>query len=1137
MAKKLWWVAILALCAGCASKTDEDSIRNVPCTSGTTTVYCTSSELCCSGTCVIESDANCGACGNDCTKTGNYCSNGVCTCRSTNAMCSGTCCSTGCSVLANDPNNCGACGIVVPKESDPGLHLLSSKCDNGTPKIICQEGWIDADQNIDNGCEKETTARCGNGIIEEGEVCDGNNLNGESCGSLVGEGSTGPAYCSNDCKEFETSLCTASLNCGNGKLDPGELCDGVLLSGVTCESLVPGSYGAVRCAANCMAYDLSLCSIEAPCGNGKIDAGELCDGSNFAGKTCASVVGPGSSGQLKCTSDCKLSTLYCSAPTTCGNGIINEGEVCDGANLRNETCESVVGKGSTGTLRCASNCSNFDISGCTAAAACGNGVIESGELCDSERLNDKTCATEVGQGSNGTLKCAANCMEYDKSGCSASTTCGNGVIDGSELCDGTNLKGETCESLVGKGSVGNVLCAEGCAAYNLSQCSAPSTCGNNKLDDGELCDGALLNNATCASIVGKGSTGTIACAASCYAFDTSKCSKPATCGNGVIDQDEVCDATAFAGRTCESEVGYKSTGTLKCATNCASIITTGCSPAQTCGNGKLDADEVCDGTLLNNATCASLVGNGSTGTPRCNPTCTGYEKGSCTEATKCGNGKLDDGEVCDGSALNNATCASIVGFGSVGSLLCNSTCSDYITTGCSPKNLCGNGKIDSSEECDTKTFNGATCASVVGKGSTGDLSCDNNCKIVSSACTAADGCGNNRLDSSEPCDGAHFADDVKTCAAYNPSLYSAGSLKCASNCSIDTSACTLRCGNGIIDSGEECDGTNLGSATCSSLLKKTAEGKLSCTSNCRLDASACQYCGDGVRNQSASNEEECDGSDSLYTGCEDVGAYSGGTLGCTASCEVDVSQCIKKPYCGDGSINAAGEVCDSSDFNGKTCSSVLGVKATGSLRCMKSCTKIDDAECVAVDGCTPGAERCEEVDSVLQYQLCGDHGIWAEDDAYEVCDAPKTACNPHLGCYDPSNYMPANPAWCVFQYLDPTTFQGYGRILMPDGYTAENDVFGVMACTQDLSVPVQDWPYQLDAEYNTKCDTCYDNSEFMTKSFTPSNTGTYYCTFVFDFVDHGMYACIPEESNGQAMPILLDATTTLSASQTRSFTK
>lgn len=51
-------------------------------------------------------------------------------------------------------------------------------------------------------------------------------------------------------------------------------------------------------------------------------------------------------------------------PPNCGNGSIEVGEVCDGSNLGGQTCVSQGFSG--GTLACASDCASFDTSGCNA---------------------------------------------------------------------------------------------------------------------------------------------------------------------------------------------------------------------------------------------------------------------------------------------------------------------------------------------------------------------------------------------------------------------------------------------------------------------------------------------------------------------------------------------------------------------------------------------------------------------------------------------------------------------------------------------------------------------------------------------------------------------------------------------------
>jgi hypothetical protein len=91
------------------------------------------------------------------------------------------------------------------------------------------------------------------------------------------------------------------------------------------------------------------------CGDGHIDAGEECDGSSLAGKTCASM--GFAKGTLACT-QCHFDTSGC---TGCGNGTINPGEQCDGTDFGGRSCAALGFTG--GTLRCTSRCT-LDTAGC-----------------------------------------------------------------------------------------------------------------------------------------------------------------------------------------------------------------------------------------------------------------------------------------------------------------------------------------------------------------------------------------------------------------------------------------------------------------------------------------------------------------------------------------------------------------------------------------------------------------------------------------------------------------------------------------------------------------------------------------------------------------------------------------------------
>ncbi len=94
-------------------------------------------------------------------------------------------------------------------------------------------------------------------------------------------------------------------------------------------------------------------------------------------------------------------------------------------------------------------------------------------------------------------------------------------------------------------------------------------------------------------------------------------------------------------------------------------------------------------------------------------------------------------------------------------------------------------------------------------------------------------CGNEMLDGREQCDGAELGG--ASCASLG--LVS-GDLACADDCTFDTAACES-CGNEAIDTGEECDGVNLADATCLSLGMGFTAGTLACDAACGFDTAGC----------------------------------------------------------------------------------------------------------------------------------------------------------------------------------------------------------------------------------------------------------------------------------------------------------
>ncbi len=803
------------------------------------------SETCCADGCMAtQTDPkNCGGCGIVCGET-ETCQYGICTSSCGNNL---TSCRTAdgerCKDLQNDPDNCGECGNQCAL-GNISLHFTGSQCSRGKCILHCETSYSDQNGNPADGCELKSVNTCGNGIVDANEVCDGIRLNDQTCATAVGVGSKGVLRCSPDCNSFITTGCSAPTLCGNHIVDEGEACDTMNLNGQSCDRIVgagstgtleclsncsgfkvtgcskpstcgngiidagevcdtdvkltcanvvgPGSTGKLRCAENCASYDVSGCTSPATCGNGILESGEECDSTSFGAATCASAIGAGSIGDLRCTSQCRIDSSHCSAPTSCGDNTINGNDVCDGTALNHKTCADIVGVGSTGTLKCASNCAKYDISGCSASSSCNNGLIENGEICDGLKLNDQTCETIVGKGSTGTLTCNATCTGYVTTGCSPISNCGNGVIDAGESCDTDSFNGKSCESIVGTGSKGSLSCSSNCQ-ISLANCSAPDLCGNGKLDKsaGEVCDGTDFNNQTCASIVGTGSTGQLACGAGCMHFDITGCSSQKKCGDGTISDGEKCDGTNLAGRTCADIVGTGSTGTLRCSRTCDTFDVSGCSPKVTCGNGSLDPGETCDSDKLNGWTCKEQVGPNSTGTPKCNSTCNGYEIGTCTTES-CGNGKRDTGEDCDKTDFgpDSNKCSEYNSIYASGNLKCSSKCA-IDTSSC--QKACGNDKIDKNEVCDGQNFGSKTCASEVGRGSQGNLKCTNECKSIdTSGCSDAERCGDNILNGAEEeCDGNDWI--VNSCTEYHAAIYTGGNLVCnQKTCKLDVSQCTVK---------------------------------------------------------------------------------------------------------------------------------------------------------------------------------------------------------------------------------------------------------------------------------------------------------------------------------------------------------
>lgn len=271
--------------------------------------------------------------------------------------------------------NCGVNGVCVVVGGAPRCECALTHVQVGS-QCVAADGGVDAQ------------TPCGNGVADEGEICDGQDLRGSTCASLGFTGG-GTLACRPSCDYFDTRSCATV--CGDGLAGGTEVCDGTDFGNQTCESL--GYHGGdLSCTAACE-YDVDSCS--GRCGDGIVQlTHEACDGTNLAGGRCNTL--GYHSGAVSCDADCDYDISGCQGH--CGDGVVQPAyESCEGSDLDGATCE-LLGYSEGGTLACEANC-DFDVSDCL--TVCGNGIVDVGEVCDDgNNQGGDGCAADcsVGQG-------------------------------------------------------------------------------------------------------------------------------------------------------------------------------------------------------------------------------------------------------------------------------------------------------------------------------------------------------------------------------------------------------------------------------------------------------------------------------------------------------------------------------------------------------------------------------------------------------------------------------------------------------------------------------------------------------------------------------------------------------------------
>ncbi len=543
---------------------------------------------------------------------------------------------------------------------------LAPRCGDGT----VDEGYEECDLGTNNRtsgygtCNSVTCTwnmRCGDGIVNGSEQCDDGLYKGKdpTTGATIYVGGTGEH---GGCNEN----CTLAPRCGDGKLDSRyEECDlgtNNGKSGYGCSSvctIVPGW----ECSG-------TTCSV-IPCGNGRLDSGELCDESiasqstyckgcyPIAGYVCKGGTPACPSGKCTSTKPCiPIASLY-------GDGVIApEFEDCDDGN-------KTSGDGcSNGSVEKGYICPIVN-ERCV-AAACGDGIRAYGEECDDGNVKDGDgCSSRCKRESGFACKTILN----EKSVCyttGGKGKCGDGYIQYGEQCDdGNTTSGDGCSStcqIENKYKCAYTNVSDGIRVKGGKCTSASSLCGNgtlNKKDNtyiyAEECD-LGSNNGT-----GKGcdSNRRLSTGYHCNAAGTS-CTK-GSCQNGILDVGEECDdgnhyPNDGCSPSCKKEYMFESythdDGKITYSAKCGDGITLWMLPARDssgkikCTNGKTlnagEKKEVCKSRYGSSVTYVPVEacddGNMVSG-DGCSSQCTIEDGWSCTDWSKAALDKYVDMDI------------------------------------------------------------------------------------------------------------------------------------------------------------------------------------------------------------------------------------------------------------------------------------------------------------------------------------------------------------------------------------------------------------------------------------------------------------------------------------------------------------
>jgi hypothetical protein len=477
-------------CGGCGTLCSSQS-GTAQCNNGTCGIVCLNGFADCNGVasdgCEVNLNTtvtNCGTCGKVCDNTNGTatCSGGACgiQCQAGFANCDGNV-ANGCEIdLKNDETNCNSCGKVCNSTNGLGI------CTAGACGILCNPGFANCDNVVQNGCEINVKtdhdncgtcgsicnaqATCQSGACNIGSCpagtgnCDNNAANG--CETNVTSSTANCGSCGTVCAAVNgtnscaNSACSPSCNGGFGN------CDGNGANG--CEAdLNTNINNCGVCGKNCVAGNASSTSWRAGACKPICNAGfGDCDGKGENGCETNTSAGVPGGGQISNCGACGNTCSVANGAPSCTNGTCGI-QSCSGAFAN---CDGSYANG------CESN-TNSDVNNC---GGCGNKCSAAG--------GTPSCTNGVCG-----ISCSAGFGNCDGS---AANGCEKNLTNDSANC---GTCGTTC---TGKPGVASASCAS--SACKVDSCTPTFYNQNTSYSDGCECTEDTVGN-TCGAAKDLGS--------------------------------------------------------------------------------------------------------------------------------------------------------------------------------------------------------------------------------------------------------------------------------------------------------------------------------------------------------------------------------------------------------------------------------------------------------------------------------------------------------------------------------------------------------------------------------------------------------------------------------------------------------